>query len=99
MSHPIKECLRTLMGIWGHYLEGWSNHSAGPTPSSKEIHQNQFVSLDNTIKVILQRHLQESVSLRTSILCFAHIFGQIFQFQNSASYFISSGKFKFYNAH
>ena len=51
------------MGIWGHYLEGWSNHSAGPTPSSKEIHQNQLVSLDNTIKVILQRNLQELVSL------------------------------------
>ena len=29
---------------------------------------------------------------------FSHIFRQIFYFQKSASYFISSGKFRFYNA-
>ena len=49
---------------------------------------------DNTKKV-------ESTKIQclSSILRFAHIFGQIFYFPNSASYFISSYKFRFYNAY
>ena len=40
----------------------------------------------------------ERFTLGRTILFFAHIFGQIFYLPNSASYFISSGKFRFFNA-
>ena len=63
-----------------------------------------FINMLSLIKSILKMKMftalksQQNDSCLRTFLRFAHLFGQIFYFQNSASHFVSSGKFKFYNA-
>ena len=69
------------------------------------MQEEQRKMFKETMERERQREEREKLRYEASIhvkdvrsMLFAHIFGQIFYFPISASYFISSGKFRFYNA-